>query len=245
METNSALLSIQTGLYGLSFYMEQNGDGIFNRIPYETATVSGLDEILEKITDELWRNFHPAKVVVLHHHELNAFVPAELFVPEKAKEFLRYNVKLLPSDTVEADTGLPYDTVNVFVPYENVNNFFIDRFGEIEFHHSASAFLKYAAGLTAGQTDVFVRFSEKDFQMLILNPDELLFYNRFPMETQDDFLYYFFFVWEKRELNRLAPQVFLLGDEKQRLAARENLRDFITGVHELPEAEKEILKVFL
>jgi len=242
MKTHSGILSIQPGLYGLSYFLRHPDGDRYRFIPYEAAVPADLNEILEKIYREDWQDLSPATVRVFHHNRLHTLVPEELFVAGKEKDFLQYNVRLLPTDTVETDKNLPFETVNIYVPYENVNNFFVDKFGEIDYFHSATPFLTYmATAHDPEKTEVFVRFFPSDFQMAVLHKNRLEFYNTFPMQNMDDFLYYFFYVWEKKELNGREPEVHLIGNADRIAAAEAELKTFWPHIHRHEEAEKYIL----
>ncbi len=236
-------MSIQTGLYGLSFFLQHDGKEIFRSIPFESEVPSGLNEIIEKIHDEQLKRFPVSKITILHHNNLNTIVPEEMLDDEKLPDLLKYNIKLLPGDTLETDRNLPSGTANVYVPYENINNFFIEQYGEIEYFHSATPFLKYARQLhKKSRTEIFVRPGRKDFQMAIFRQGEFYFFNTFPMHHPDDFLYYFFFVWEEKELTPLRPHIHILSHDDIHKELKDNILHFTKRVTYHPDAEKEILK---
>jgi hypothetical protein len=239
-------MSIQVGLYGLSFYLNAGGKEVFLQIPYETELPSGLNDILDNIHSETLKTYSVTKPVVLHHNNLNTIVPGAMLDTNRLKDLLKFNTKILESDTLEADTNLPSETANVYIPYENVNNFFVEHYGEIDYYHSATAFLKYAFELHKhSETDIFVRPGNKDFQMSIFRRGELLFFNSFPMENTDDFLYYFFFVWEEKELTPLRPGIHILGYENNHRDLEKSLKHFSPGITYHSQAEPDILKSVL
>ncbi|NPA43004.1 MAG: DUF3822 family protein [Chlorobi bacterium] len=238
-------MSIQAGLYGLSFYIYNKGVEIIDRIPYTAARPEDLDRELARVYAENLAEFRPERLILLHQNALNTLVPASLFDPAKAAEYLKFNVPLQPTDTIEADTDLPFDTVNVYVPYENLNNFFIDKWGGVEYYHAASPFVIYASRRAEAEgTDVFVRFFTREFQMLIVKDGKLLFYNTFPYENTDDFLYYFFFAWEETQTPSDA-RIRLTGHTPAAWEARKQLEDFQPGAEVDTGGEKEILKALL
>ncbi len=236
-------MSIQVGLYGLSFYLWQSGKEIFLEIPYEAETAVALSGILDKIYTEQLKSLQINQLVLFHHNALNTLVPENWLDAGQAPDLLKFSVKLYPTDTIEIDSGLPSQTANVYVPFENVNNFFIEHYGEIEFYHSATPFLKYARKIhDPAQTEIFVRPMERDFQTVVFRKGELIFFNTFPMENTDDFLYYFFFVWEELELTPLRPGIHILSSGTEHKVLEENLKTFHNPVYYNALAGKEILK---
>ena len=43
--------------------------------------------------------------------------------------------RFLENDTAEVDELIEIDAKNVYIPYANINNFLIDKFGSFEFYH--------------------------------------------------------------------------------------------------------------
>jgi hypothetical protein len=234
------------GLYGLSFLMEHEDRRIYKHFSYEAGNPAAITGFLEKWARD-WEEFRRLERPVLYHHnDLNLFVPSEIYRPGEEKNLLDYNVKILPGDTFSADMALPGGVVNVYVPFENVNNFFLEFFDEVEFYHSASPFYAYAQKLhNASRTEIFVRLMEKEFQYLILDKGNFMFFNTFRMENTDDFLYYFFFVWEETGMNARKPGIFLLGPDDKIPSVQEALKDFSNGIRHLSGTEPEILSYFL
>ncbi len=236
------LLSIQVGLYGLSFLSVQGDHSFFRQIPYWAESPFAFDEVLNKIYKENWTDIKPDQLIVFHDNDLNTMVPRNLFEPSQADVYLKNTVKLLPGDTISYDENLPDDTVNVYVPFENVNNFFLDRFGEFDFFHFASSLLIYSYRLhDRSQTEIFTRITSKNFQILVWKQGRLIFYNTFPKENIDDFLYYFFFVWEQHELKSLNPAVKLISDKETADDILKNLNEFIEKTEYISDAEKKLL----
>jgi len=241
MKSVSAEMSIQAGLYGLSFLYRHGREEIFRRISYGAGSAAALTSLLEQIRQEHWREIRPGKIRVLHENDLAVSVPRSLYNEKNKRLFLDKAVKLFPSDTVEADEISSFDVRQVYVPYENVNNFFVEHFGEIEYYHASSPFLAYAADtLTEEGVSVAARLVPRGFQMAVWEPGKLLFYNRFPMQNVDDFLYYFFFVWEKWELQNRHPAVTLLTPDEGAEEIEKNLEVFLPRF-EVKKVEKEIL----
>jgi len=245
-EPNAEHMSIQAGLYGLCYYIYHNGVELFEEITYDAPSPEALTGILDGIFEEKLAGYRPSRVVLLHHNALYTLIPSALYDPDRARTLLSLAIDLLPSDTVEADENLPFDTVNVYVPFENVNNFFIDRYGQIEYYHSASAFLRYLS-TRAGTEDsrIFVRFAPKDFQLAAVRNGQLLLLNTFPYHHLDDFLYYFFFAWEQLQLPSGQTKITLGGQMQTATRAAEALSDFTENIQIDAAAEKEILKSWL
>jgi hypothetical protein len=52
--------------------------------------------------------------------------------------YLQYNTKVFETDFFAFDTLSNYDINAVYIPYVNMNNFFIDKFGTFDYKHANS-----------------------------------------------------------------------------------------------------------
>ena len=125
---NNLELSIQISLSGLSFCILQR----------DTNTVINLEEVsfqkklnpLE-VLDHLIHLFNTKNVTqntydsitIIHDNELSTLVPKPLFNEECIADYLKFNSKILVSDFIAHDEVIVNDSVNVYVPYININNF--------------------------------------------------------------------------------------------------------------------------
>ena len=62
-------------------------------------------------------------------------VPNELYDEKLNKDYLKYNCDLIDNDTTAVDEIIELDIKNIYVPYENINNFLIETFGSFDFFH--------------------------------------------------------------------------------------------------------------
>ncbi len=243
--TNQNFLSIQAGLYGLSFLSSVNGVQLFHHIHQHFANPSDLEKQVEYGLREFVQNFDNIKQVkIFHDNELNTWIPVEHFNPRQTAIYLQYNFKLLETDAAAYDE-LPFlNAVNVYLPYVNLNNKLLDFFPSVEYYHTGSAFAEYAfKNLNRNvRHNVFVHFSGKLFRILIFDEIKMIFYNTFQNHGGDDFLYYFFFVWEQWNLNEKQTRIVLGGDPKAFQPAYQALQDFTQHVKPVPGMNHEILK---
>jgi len=71
-------------------------------------------------------------VSVSHTNNLSSLVPKPLFKEDRMSDYLSYNNKTLRHDYFAFDDLKNHEMVNVYVPFVNANNFFIDQFGGFE-----------------------------------------------------------------------------------------------------------------
>lgn len=216
---NTRELSIQISLSGLSFC-------ILNR---ETNSISGLKsiqfkkqlnpiEVLKQLEqcfldeDLLQSDFNAVNVI--HDNELSTLVPESLFDENSIADYLKFNSKILKSDFVTFDTIEINKSVNVYIPYVNVNNYIFDRYGDFTYKHSSTVLIEtfLQADKNSEDTQFYVHVNHNRFQIVVVSNRELLFYNSFEYATKEDFIYYILFTAEQLKYNPETLNLILLGN---------------------------------
>ena len=152
-------------------------------------------------------------VLALHNNELITFVPNVFFDKENLKAYLQYNNKLLATDFYMYDSIKNQDMKAVYVPYVNVNNFLIDKFGSFDYRHASSALVENLLEEFAGKDKrIFIELSNSFFKICITQNRKLLFFNTFEYKTDKDFIYYILFTAEQLKLDLNTVNIFFLGE---------------------------------
>ena len=126
-------LAIQVSLNGLSF-------ACFDTLTNKPTALQNIpiDNFLKnmKIEDlfaESFKNYPELQagydeIVILHNNNLSTFVPTALFDEEYLGSYLQFNTKVFETDFFTFDALEKYEMNNVYIPYVNMNNYFIDQF---------------------------------------------------------------------------------------------------------------------
>ncbi|MBL7474142.1 DUF3822 family protein [Robertkochia sp. 1368] len=211
-------MSIQVSLSGLSFSIRDAAEDRVIRLDHRyfekpsnaEKLVEALDDLLKQ--EGLGRsNFKDVRVI--HDNELSALVPKALFNESNLSDYLKYNVKLFETDFISFDELKGHEMFNVYVPFTNVNNYIFDRFGAFEYKHASTILLETLLN-QAGRSEVknvYVQVGRNNFEVVVIDDQKLLLYNRFPYQTREDFIYYVLFVYEQLGLNREKDPLHLLG----------------------------------
>ncbi len=206
-------LSIQVNLSGLSFYVLNRPSNTIEIIQHYTfETVQNPEQLLieiESIFNDKAIYKALRKVTIVHVNTLSSFVPKSLFNESNLSDYLKFNVKILPTDFLTFDEIGNSDLINVYVPYVNINNFFFDFFGTFEYKHHASILIEtllYAAPKSEDAL-MYVHVEDTHFEIIVIKDKKLLFYNSFEYSTKEDFIYYILFTAEQLNLN---PEKFIL-----------------------------------
>lgn len=213
-ETSNLKLSIQVSLNGLSFCV----------LNIETNTIEWLknfrfekklnpNEILFKLQSyfdsEKQLNQTFASIIVIHKNDLTTIVPKALFNEENLADYLKFNNKILSSDYITFDNLDINDSVIVYIPFVNINNFLYERFGEFTYNHFSTVLIKEILKIekNTSKPKMYVNSSDDNFEIVVVENGKLKLYNSFEYKTKEDFIYYILFTAEQLNLN---PETFEL-----------------------------------
>ncbi len=144
-------------------------------------------------------------------------MPKPLFKEERMSDYLSYNNKTLRHDFFAFDDIKNHEMVNVYVPFVNANNFFIDQFGGFEYKHFSTVLVESLVDIYKFSLvpHMFVNVCKKHFEIVVIADKKLQLYNTFDYKTKEDFVYYILFVAEQLNLNPEELELQLLGNVKK------------------------------
>ena len=212
-------LSIQVSLTGLSFCCFDtlnNTVSSFKEIHFEQFNKNlKVEDLFANAFDE-----HPElqeqydDVLVIHSNNLSTFVPAPLFDENYLGSYLQYNTKVFETDFFAFDEISNYEINAVYIPYVNMNNFFIDKFGSFEYKHANSILVTKLldASKNIDTKKMMVHFNSTHFEIVVIQNQKLLLFNSFEYQTPEDFIYYILFTAEQLNLNPENFPLELIGN---------------------------------
>ena len=141
----SSVLTILVSLKEISFYFNNshNKSVIDSKLVSieENNDISSILDLLKKTLSEFDLS-NVLKVKLILNNKLSTLVPNELYDEKLNKDYLKYNCDLIDNDTTAVDEIIELDIKNIYVPYENINNFLIETFGSFDFFHFTSILIK-------------------------------------------------------------------------------------------------------
>lgn len=211
-------LVIQVSLNGLSF---ATFDTLMNKPQVLKKIDLGKFNVTTKIEDlfaEAFQN-HPElkagydEIVIIHNNNLSTFVPTALFDEEYLGSYLQFNTKVFETDFFAFDELGNYEMNNVYIPYVNMNNYFIDQFGTFDYKHATTVLVNKLLDLSKNNEErkMFVHVSDTHFEIVVIQNQKLQLYNTFEYKTPEDFIYYILFTAEQLQLNPENFKLELLG----------------------------------
>ena len=245
-------LSILVSLYGLSFMLKNKENNSFKHFEYlfDIQNPISLEHKLLTIIEErpiLKEQFDTVNII--HHNNLNALVPQEFFNPNLLKDYLKFNIQLLDNDFADFDSIHNLQSNNVYLPFVNINNIFLDYNSSINYYHSASIFLNKITRILKQNIElslyqIYINVFPKDFQLAIFINEKLYLYNHFDFDSTNEFLYYLFFALESIKIDEKKTKYSIFGiDEKHIIVT--NLKDFTNNLTVYPSSFNSKLNNFI
>lgn len=207
-------LSIQVSITGMSFCCFDTLNNTilsFKDIVFDTSDKSATIETLFSEARNAHRELGETydEIVVLHDNNLSTFVPTALFDEQFLGSYLQYNTKVFETDFFAFDTIPSCQMNTVYIPYVNINNFFVDEFGFFTYKHAntilVSKLLDYSKNVDSKK--MFVNMGLEHFEIIIVQNQHLLLFNSFDYKKPEDLIYYILFTAEQLNMN---PENFYL-----------------------------------
>jgi len=211
-------LSIQVNLNGLSFCIlnrTSNTIEFLNTIEFINKLTPF--DVLNRLKTELSANsrfFEKFDAVnVIHQNELSTLVPKNLYDEELKADYLKFNAKILKTDFITHDDLEINQSVNVYIPYININNYIFETFGEFTYKHSSTILIDTILQRFGSDSEarVFVHVNQTMIEVLVFKNGELQLFNVFEYYSKEDFIYYVLFVFEQLSLDVETTVVNLSG----------------------------------
>jgi len=212
---NESHLSIQLSLDGFSFCVINKTLNEVTALyaytfPNNSPTPEKhLDNVIEVFDKEklLQRRYHTVNIT--HVNGLSTLVPKAFFVPEEIKSYIKFSSKVYKNDYIVHDPLVNHDMMNVYIPFVNINNFLLEKFGAFEYKHFSTVLVENLMNTYkfSERPHMFVHICDEHFEIVIIANSKLLLYNSFKYQTKEDFIYFVLFTAEQLKLN---PEKFEL-----------------------------------
>ena len=212
-------LSIQVSLTGLTFCVFDTLNNTIlsvKEIHFDTFhKAAKIEELFaDAFRDNPELNDSYDEILVIHNNNLSTFVPEPLFDENFLGSYLQYNTKVFETDFFAFDEIKNYQMNAVYIPYVNINNFFIDQFGSFDYKHANSILVTKLLDASKNNDDrkMIVNFNPGHFEIVVIQNQKLHLFNSFDYQTPEDFIYYLLFTAEQLTMNPENFKLELLGN---------------------------------
>lgn len=230
-------LSIQISLSGLSFCILNGTDSkitYLKRFDFESKVTPEvvLERLKKAIEKEPLLNASFDSILVLFQNELSNLVPEELFDEQHSADYLKFSSKIIKTDFISHDKIEANKSINVFVPFMNINNYLFEVYGEFEYKHASTILLEHALMQERDSEDstIYINVEPCHYEMVVVKKGALQLYNTFEYHTKEDFIYFILFTIEQLKLNPETVVLKLSGSIEKADALYQILYTYIRHV---------------
>ena len=224
---NHKKLSILLLQNGLSFCVKN----ILNQSIDNVGFIPNNEDLIFSEKYETFDFIHLAYV-----NNLNTFVPKSLFDINNIETYLKFNTKILKNDSICYDEIFNFDIVNVYIA-NNIDQTITQSIEITNKSHFATTLVTklLEQNKNVNTLQFFVHFMDDNFQIIIIENSNLIFYNSFNFSTEIDVLYYILFVAEQHYLNPEEFLLIFLGNIKEQSKEYQITYKYIRNVSFYPE----------
>ncbi len=213
-------LSIQLSLNGFSFCVVDKTYDLVQKLVHHSFKdiAAGPEDLLARIQSifekETLLQQKYGSVNVSHVNELSSLVPKPFFDESKLKDYIRYSSKTFDNDYIVWDEIENHDLINVYIPFVNVNNFLLERFGSFEYKHFSTVLITNLLSTYrySEHPHIFIHVDRNRMYVVAISNNKLQLYNSFSFKTREDFLYYLLFAAEQLDMDPENFELVLSGD---------------------------------
>ncbi|MDA9593720.1 DUF3822 family protein [Flavobacteriaceae bacterium] len=168
-----------------------------------------LDSIISE-SNFTKQNITNVKLIVCNR--LSSIVPKNLFEEKFSLEYLKYNAKLLKNDFSANDKIEEIEAINIYIPFVNVNNYLIEKFGAFNYYHYSTILIKKLIKIANHKkTSFFVNLQLNSIQILIFKNKKLQLYNNFEIKEKEDIIYFLLLSIEQNKIDNKKTKISLHG----------------------------------
>ena len=211
-------LSIQISLSGLSFCILNRTSTTIEFLATEffdkkVNPFEALDHLKKALASNHELNQTFASVLVIYQNDLSSLVPKHLYNEEQSADYLKFNSKILKSDFISHDEIAINESINVYVPYMNINNFIFDTFGVFEYKHASTILIDTLLQKKDDINDdvLYLNMNPQHFELIAIKKNKLQLYNSFEFSTKEDVIYYLLFTIEQLQFSPETVKLSLMG----------------------------------
>ena len=239
----STNLLIKLGSYNLSLILSDTKGNIIQYISEkfeEKVEPKKLSEKLDLVINKseiINSNVIKVKLIVLN--KLSSLVPLNLFQEELSLEYLKFNSKLIDGDFAAHDLIDEIEAVNVFLPFVNVNNYLLEKFGSFNYYHYSTILIKKLIKYDSSkEISIYANIQLNNFHVIILKNKKLIYYNIFDFKEKEDILYFLLFVLKQNKIDQNKHKLSMLGKIKKESETYLLLTKFINNIEILNPKEE-------
>ncbi len=151
---------------------------------------------------------------VVFTHNSAMLIPSSFFAQESVKDYLKQQNLIKAGETPCSDFIKNNDCYSVYAVDSSDYTLLKEKYPQAAFRHHSSVFVEYLLAQHKSNTknEVHVCVFPGYMDMVALQAGKLILYNRYPIQTANDFTYFLLWVYEELKLKPQDSPCFFYGD---------------------------------
>lgn len=167
---------------------------------------------------------------------LSTLVPMNIFGASNPKAiFQACFTKEMISNDIDYNRIPELSLVNVFEIPLWVKSFFVIRYPRIVIQHEGSHFLRGIFSNSTFKTGAHIVLHAGHFMLILVRHNQLLFYNTFESNNEDDVLYYLTFSLQQQELTQEDGQLYIYESQEAPSSLTKNILEKLKLLKDLKQ----------
>ena len=220
---NKLILQIDSEGFSLSVYDKPNHLLFGKRVDSDIFRL-GKEELYRLLKEETGLNTSKTEIIVESYQY--SIIPLDIFRLEEAADFLMFEHKPAPTDSILYNKIPEFGIVSVFAIPEAVLDTANQLFPETAIEHHLSRFITENLSLQH-ENCVYCNAGSKKFDAVVVKNGKTTLINSFEYKTPEDFLYFVINIYDKLSLNQQKHPVYLQNNTKNQ-SIEQILRTYLT-----------------
>lgn len=231
-------LYMQLGMNGLKYCVLDTTSNTFVGIQAYTfkdifdyhSLASHLNEVLD---DSKLFDIDFQSVDVAYSDHRSTLIPNAIFDVDHLREYHTFNFEQDENDHYLSNKLINAPAKNVFAIPGKVTDIF-KKLDKVTFRHSSSALLEAAltnSRNTSGEIGIYVHVMSHQFQLTVVEQEQLLLHNIFTYQTSEDFIYYLLFTLDQLDIKNEEASIKITGEVDKDSAIYQMLYKYIRTVN--------------
>ncbi|MEO8151407.1 MAG: DUF3822 family protein [Bacteroidia bacterium] len=224
------LLEIDAGEISYALLSSKNNRFLVFK-SYEYDSTENLNELIN--IDEFLNCKEYEQVVFSIVNAKSTLVPNAFYDDEKKADLLLFNHPIEADESIAKDDFRFFDAKNIFAVKDDLIHFIEKNFNNPSLHHCSTSLIEslLLRNKNRKQPIVNANMHQHQFELTVIENNQLLFYNALPCPTAEDFIYYLLFMFEQLELNPESVALELSGKIQNNSAFHTIAKKYIRNVN--------------
>jgi hypothetical protein len=226
-------LSIEVREYNVrACFLDKDANKYLAWSSYSRKSDNNIKRLLGTILKEEIFSFKCSSASVVFVHNNAMLIPAAFFSQELLRDYLKHQNLMKPGERACADFIKNNDCYSVYAADPNDYHLLKEKYPHATFRHHSSVFVEYLLALnkSSNRNEVHVYVFPGYMDVVVLQAGKLLLYNRYHIQTANDFTYFLLWVYEELKLKPEDSSCILYGEITEKSEVYELAKKYVAHI---------------